>query len=173
MKTRMGRVTNIYPDEARVKVEFEDEKNTSMPLPYITFNREYTMPQVGDRVVTMHLENGTSKGFVLGTYFSGGGWDPKTNEGYRKDFDDFETGYVTHKDGKYELHADEKISFFVGGNEILTIEADKVTVNVDVLVNGNHNVTKTGTADVDYIGGGVSLKNHVHTCHGEETSTGH
>ena len=31
------------------------------------------------------MENGTSKGFVLGTYY-GGGMQPKANSGYRKDF---------------------------------------------------------------------------------------
>lgn len=167
MKTRIGRVTNIYPDKAKVKVEFEDEKNTSMPIPYMTFNREYTMPKVGDRVITMHLENGSSKAFVLGTYFSGGGWDPRTDEGYRKDFDDEKDAYFTYKEGKYELHVPEKVSFFIGDTEVVTIESGKVTINGDLIV------TQTGTANIDFIGGGVSLKNHTHTGVHGETSTGH
>lgn len=85
MVTRIGKVTKIYPREGRVKVTFEDSESSSLPLAVLTMNKEYSMPSVGDRVITLHMENGTSKGFVLGTYY-GGGMQPKANSGYRKDF---------------------------------------------------------------------------------------
>lgn len=83
--TRVGRVTKIYPGEGRVKVTFEDSGSSSLPLAMLTMNKEYSMPSVGDRVVTLHMDNGTSKGFVLGTYY-GGGSQPRASSGYRKDF---------------------------------------------------------------------------------------
>ena len=85
MVTRIGKVTKVYPGEGRVKVTFEDSGSSSLPLAVLTMNKEYSMPSVGDRVITLHMENGTSKGFVLGTYY-GGGMQPKANSGYRKDF---------------------------------------------------------------------------------------
>lgn len=102
MLTRVGKVTNIYPDTGRVKVMYEDSKSASLPLAMLTMNGEYSMPKIGDRVVALHLENGSSKGFVIGTYY-GGGMLPKANAGYRKDFD--EMAYIVCNDGSYLLKA--------------------------------------------------------------------
>ena len=102
MGIRIGKVTNIYPDEGKVKVVYEDEKNVSLPLPMLTMNQESMMPSVGDRVVTIHMENGRSKGIVLGTYY-GSGRRPKAKSGYRKDFGG--NAYATCDGNVYELHA--------------------------------------------------------------------
>lgn len=100
MVTRIGRVTKVYPAEGRVKVTFEDSGSSSLPLAMLTMNKEYSMPNIGDRVVTMHMENGSSKGFVLGTYY-GGGMQPRASAGYRKDFT---SGcYATCRGGAYTL----------------------------------------------------------------------
>ena len=85
MYMRVGKVTNIYPTTGRIKVMYEDERCASLPLSMLTMNNEYSMPAVGEKVVTVHMANGSSKGFVLGTYY-GGGTQPKANAGYRKDF---------------------------------------------------------------------------------------
>lgn len=106
MGVRIGKVTNVYPDTGKVKVMYEDEGNASLPLPMLTMNQEYSMPVVGDWVITVHMENGSSKGFVLGTYY-GGSIQPKTDTGYRKDFG--EGVYVTCRDGKYLLSAGEVV----------------------------------------------------------------
>lgn len=98
--TRVGKVTKIYPGEGRVKVTFEDSGSSSLPLAMLTMNKEYSMPSVGDRVVTLHMDNGTSKGFVLGTYY-GGGMQPRASSGYRKDFSS--GAYATCSGGAYTL----------------------------------------------------------------------
>lgn len=100
MRMRIGKVTNIYPSTGRVKVVYEDENSSSLQLAMLTMNQEYSMPSVGDRVVTMHMENGSSKGFVLGTYY-GGGMQPRATSGYRKDFTS--GAYVTCIGGRYRL----------------------------------------------------------------------
>lgn len=180
MRTRLGKVTNVYPD-GRVKVEFEDEKNTSMPLPMLTFNREYTLPAIGDRVVTMHLENGSSKGFILGTYWSGGSLGTKTDEGYRKDFENGEGGaYATVKNGKYELHAVGKATVFINEKESLTLEENKVTVSIagsPVVIVEAGKVSVNGeiiaTGNVSAASGAVTMLTHTHTGVHGETTTGH
>lgn len=83
---RIGRVTNVYP-EGRVKVQYEDLGSTSKPLSMLTFNREYSLPKVGERVITLHMDNSPSKGFVLGTYFDGGGIPAIASSGYKKELD--------------------------------------------------------------------------------------
>ena len=104
MLMRVGKVTNVYPSTGKVKVMYEDQDNTSLPLSMLTMNNEVSMPAVGDRVLTMHMENGSSKGFVLGTYY-GGNKKPKASSGYRKDLGG--GAYVSCQDGKYTIHADE------------------------------------------------------------------
>lgn len=112
MNVRVGKVTNVYPDTGKVKVLYEDTNNTSMPLSMLTLNNEYSMPEIGDRVLTVHMENGSSKGFVLGTYY-GGGMKPTASSGYRKDLGG--GAYVSCQNGKYLLKAKN-----------VTIEADNI-----------------------------------------------
>ena len=96
MFMRIGKVTNVYPEKGKVKVHYEDEGNTSMELPMLTFNDEYSMPSKGDRVLVLHMENGSSKGFVLGTYYSDMN-KPKASSGYRKDLGG--GAYISSKNG--------------------------------------------------------------------------
>lgn len=122
MSLRVGKVTNVYPSEGKVKVLYEDKRNTSLPLSMLTMNDEYSMPSVGDRVVTIHMDNGSSKGFVLGTYYNKS-MQPKAGEGYRKDFG---SGvYVTVNGGEYLLNASD-IKVLADGS--LFIQADNITL---------------------------------------------
>lgn len=114
MYVRIGKVTNVYPATGKVKVYYEDEGNTSRQLPMLTMNNEVSLPSVGDMVLTIHMPNGSSKGFVLGTYY-GGNTKPKATSGYRKDLGG--GAYVTCKNGTYTLKADNII-----------IQADSITL---------------------------------------------
>lgn len=120
MLMRIGKVTNIYPTTGKIKVMYEDEKCASLPLAMLTMNREYSMPAVGDKVVTMHMENGSSKGFVLGTYY-GGGMQPKANSGYRKDFGG--GAYAISGGGAYLLNALEIVLKAAGAGVSLSDNA--------------------------------------------------
>lgn len=109
MIVRVGKVTNVYAKKGKVKVLYEDTGNTSMQLPVLTMNNEYSMPAVGDRVLTLHMENGSSKGFVLGTYY-GGGNTPKASSGYRKDLGG--GAYIScTKGGAVTIHSSGDITF--------------------------------------------------------------
>lgn len=114
MNVRIGKVTNTYPTSGKVQVYYEDTGNTSLPLSLLTMNNEVSMPSVGDRVLTVHMANGSSKGFVLGTYY-GGNTKPKATGGYRKDLGG--GAYVSCKNGEYTLKADN-----------ITIQADSITL---------------------------------------------
>lgn len=122
LKVRIGKVTNIYPSVGKVKVIYEDAGNTSLPLSMLTMNREYSMPKVGDKVLTIHMGNGSSKGFVLGTYY-GGNMRPKAGGGYRKDFE--EDAYVVCESGIYKLSAKSTEVKAVKG---ITIESERIVM---------------------------------------------
>lgn len=127
---RIGKVTNIYPTTGKIKVMYEDAKNASLPLAMLTMNQEYSMPSVGDRVVTMHMENGSSKGFVLGTYY-GGGMQPKANSGYRKDFGP--DAYAVCKGGQYRLSAKE-IALTGNGQSSLVLKDSASLIGTEVRI---------------------------------------
>lgn len=137
MRTRIGKVTNIYPSTGRVKVMYEDEGSASLPLAMLTMNQEYSMPAVGDRVVTMHMENGSSKGFVLGTYY-GGGMQPKATSGYRKDFGS--GAYVICRGGAYMLTAGSvsvkgaSRASISGGGAAVSLNGDAQMVGANVVI---------------------------------------
>ena len=140
MYLRVGKVTNVYPSTGKIQVMYEDAKNASLPLSMLTMNNEYSMPAVGDRVATVHMGNGSSKGFVLGTYY-GGGTQPKANSGYRKDLGG--GAYVVSNNNAYELYAGSiglrsgnfhillKEDIEIAGNTVLIESAGGVTVQSD------------------------------------------
>lgn len=72
MAMRIGKVTKVDSSARKVTVLYEDTENASLPLSVVSnINGIYSMPKVGDRVVTYHMDNGSSKGFVLGSYYVG------------------------------------------------------------------------------------------------------
>lgn len=97
---RIGTVTNVFP-EGRATVYFEDTNNTSLPLPIVAVNNEYILPEVGDRVITLHLDNSSTKGFVLSSYFGGGGFVAPEGSDFKKNI----SGNVTilSSNGDYEI----------------------------------------------------------------------
>ena len=139
MYMRIGKVTNIYPTTGKIKVMYEDERCASLPLSMLTMNQEYSMPAVGDKVVTVHMANGSSKGFVLGTYY-GGGMQPKANAGYRKDFGG--GAYATCNGGTYTLKATQATISGSGA---------KVSLGDDVVLTGLTDVmieSESGSVDI-------------------------
>jgi phage baseplate assembly protein gpV len=129
MILRVCKVSKIHSGTGKVSVVFEDENNASLPLSMLTMNNEYSMPSVGDRVVTCQMENGSSKGFVLGTYY-GGGTQPKANSGYRKDFTS--GAHATAKGGTYKLKASTINISGSGGSLSLGANASLVGAEVTI-----------------------------------------
>ena len=130
MYMRIGKVTNIHPTTGKINVMYDDESNASLPLAMLTLNNEYSMPEVGEKVVTIHMENGSSKGFVFGTYY-GGGTQPKANAGYRKDFKG--GAYVICQGGSYILTAPGK-AIFKGKSAMVSLDENASLTGAKVLI---------------------------------------
>lgn len=59
-------------------------KTVTREIPFLSF--EYSMPDIGDMVLVVHLSNGTEAGVILGRPWSGKNKPPEGTEGlYRKD----------------------------------------------------------------------------------------
>lgn len=130
MIIRIGKVTNVYSATGKVKVLFEDTGNTSVELPMLTLNNEYKMPVVGSYVITAHLKNGGSSGFVLGTYWSSINVPADTGIGvYRKDMGG--GVYARSQNGTYRLQASD-----------IQLVANAGAITVDMLVAALDRITK-------------------------------
>ncbi|PXV87368.1 hypothetical protein C8E03_110129 [Lachnotalea glycerini] len=84
---RIAKVSSVNYQTGMLRVTYTDKgKAVSTELPYTNQNSEYFMPNVGEYVQVNLLSNGTTKGFVTGTYWGKGNQPPESGKGiYRKD----------------------------------------------------------------------------------------
>ena len=94
---RIGTVSSVDPETGMVSVLFEDrDGEVTELLPYATFNEEYKLPQLGAKVVVIHLSNGGEMGIILGTYWNE--YNAAGNPGtFHKDLGG--GAYINYKDG--------------------------------------------------------------------------
>lgn len=70
-ENRIGTVSSTDAETGMVSVLYRDrDEEVTQMLPYATFNGEYKLPQVGDKVIVIHLSNGKEMAVVLGTYWN-------------------------------------------------------------------------------------------------------
>ena len=143
---RIGEVTQIFPEEGKVKVCYEDDDNASCKLPILMFNGEYLMPKVGDIVLTLHRPSGSSEGFVLGKYYSEENEvtaDLEEGEIYRKDITEDTFVSVTEED----LTKIETKRFLLKGEDVelqLDDEEGNHLITDDMLIK-----SKSGTLEIE------------------------
>ena len=143
---RLGKVSAIDYAAGMVRVVYhEQDDSVTRLIPFIS--DEYSMPEIGDQVLVLHLSNGAEAGVVLGRPWSGKNVPPEGEKGlYRKDLARTPgEAMIRYKDGT------------------LTIKAAKVVVDGDLTVTGSLTVTGTITSQGDTVAAGVSVQNHKHT----------
>lgn len=173
---RIGKISTVDYATGMVRVVYTDRDGAvTRPLPLLS--HEYAMPAVGDQVLVLHLSNGTVAGMVMGRPWSDQNAPPEGAEGlYRKDFD--------ASPGVAMLRYMEQVLAIVAPTIKL---GDCLTVGESATMNGDMNITGivtiTGTLNItgalavsgdisaanvtasgDVTAGGISLKNHTHSC---------
>ncbi len=85
---RIGRVSSVNYDTGMMRVVYSDKgKEVTKELPFLNYNDEYTMPKVGEQVLTAHLSNGNSRGVVVGKMWNQKNRPAESGKGiYRKEF---------------------------------------------------------------------------------------
>lgn len=85
---RIGRVSSVNYDTGMIRVVYSDKgKEVTKELPFLNYNDEYTMPKVGEQVLTAHLSNGNSRGVVMGKMWNRANRPAESGKGiYRKEF---------------------------------------------------------------------------------------
>lgn len=109
----IGKVSAIYPEEAKARVIFEDrDQMVSKKLPLVftrAFGVEiYAMPKIDEEVVCIFLGNGLEEGFILGGYYNKKHVPPRKDE--RIKIIRFENGdYIQYKEGVFTIKGDVRI----------------------------------------------------------------
>lgn len=173
-EARLGKISSIDYPAGMVRVvyhEKDDDVTRMIPLLSPIHYGEYSMPEVGDQVLILHLSNGTEAGVVLGRPWSEKNKPPEGFAGlYRKDY--------SHKTGqaleRYDAKKEEYSQSISGTMDIkpterwtLNVGASTVEVNKDGSVsitapNGVTIDTPQVTVTGDVVAGGVSLQKHTH-----------
>ncbi|MFR4350581.1 MAG: hypothetical protein ACLT3H_02810 [Roseburia sp.] len=133
---RIGKVSSINYESGMMRIVYNDKGSAvTKELPYMNFNDEYTMPKVGEQVVTAHLSNGNSRAIILGKTWDKKNTPAETGKGiYRKEFSRTRgSAYARYED-------DTGVYYLVAGSVELTgingidISAPKVSISADTKI---------------------------------------
>jgi phage baseplate assembly protein V len=151
---RVGVIAVVDADAGKVQVDFGELRTPPidwlMPVGDVTV---WILPTVGQQVAVATPEGDLEQAFVLGGLPSSAMAPLFLGEKTAIRFADGAT--VT-----YDPAAG--LSIETPGAVVITA-ADGVTINADLTVQGDVQVSKTLTAQTDVVGGGKSLKTHKHT----------
>lgn len=108
---RIGKVSSIDYENGMIRVLYTDRDGAvTKSLPVLTFNDEYKMPKVGQRVLVVHLSNGTEAGYVMGSFWNTANSPSRSGKGvYRKEYaPKYGEAYLDYdgEEKKLEMHGD-------------------------------------------------------------------
>lgn len=167
---RAGRISAIKYAAGTASVVYQD-KDASVTRDFPFLQEIYKMPAVGDMVIVLHMDTNTTRGLILGKYWTD---NDKPAEGaaglFRMELAPSKgTAYLKYSEGTATLLA--AAILLSGGctvNGSLTVNGN-LTVNGSIAATGGitagGDVSTSGsvTASGDVTAGGTSLKNHTHT----------
>lgn len=122
---RIGTVSSVDSETGMVSVVYEDrDGETTELLPYATFNDEFKLPELGAKVVVLHLSNGGEMGIILGTYWNE--CNVARNPGtFHKNLGG--KAYINYKDGVLTIAAEHTLIASINGDETYQeMEAEKI-----------------------------------------------
>jgi len=161
---RLGTVLAV--DHGRARCRVQTDSNQTDWLPWITPRAgqtiEWSAPSVGEQVIVLSPEGVLTGAVVLrGLYCDA---FPAPSDAENIHLTVYPDGAIVEYD-----HAAHALRAILPGNGTAILTAmggttinGPLTVNGETTINGNVAVSKTLTAQIDVIGGGISLKNHLH-----------
>jgi len=155
---REGVVVSVDHAAGTARVEFANELTTG-DIPWLASRagatRTWSPPAIGEQVMVLAPEADTARGVIIGSLSSDAHPHPANDESSLTEYDD---GARIGYDPK--SHA---LTAILPGGATVRIDADGgLSLKGPVKVDGDITSTGTITANIDVIGGGKSLKGHVH-----------
>lgn len=159
---RVGKISSCNYEKGLARVVYTDrDKCTTIELPFMCPFEEYYVPEVDDLVWVLHLSNGSSKGLILGRYWSKNHTPPDgVKQGVRRkdysrkqgkcywQYDDSEVG--EGNEGKMLFHNDDDVESTVDGDF-----KEKTKGNVEMTSEGDYKLESDGSLNIK---GATSVK---------------
>lgn len=169
---KTGKVSSINRSNGTVQVVFADQNDmVSNDLPMLSF--EYEMPDVGDQVLCLFLDNAPEWGFCLGRFYCDAipGLDKKViRRRMEKNKDDSYIEYEIDSGNMNLVNAKADVTIDAKGKVIIKqAAAVEITTSGNVQIdctalqiNGNVNVNGSIHATGSIIDSGGNTNHHVH-----------
>lgn len=144
---RIGKVSSTDPTTATVKVVFSDLDNMvsdDLPVvyPQANKNKAYAMPDVGENVLCIFIEQGVGDGFCIGCFYTDTETPPTTDQ--EKVNYTFEDGTVLEYDRKeHKLKADIKGNAEITAENV-SLKCTNGSINGENLEISGGNITLSG-----------------------------
>lgn len=156
---REGTVASVDLDTGTARVEFADGLTTG-DIPWLAgragSTRSWSPPAIGEQVVVLAPEADTARGMIIGSLSSDAHPHP-ANDG--STLTEFEDGATI----SYDPKAHSLMAYLPADATVLVVARGGLHFTGDLTIDGDVHATGTVTGDADVIGGGKSLKGHVHT----------
>ncbi len=156
---REGIVVSVDLKAGTARVQFAEDLTTG-DIPWLCARagrtRIWSPPSVGEQVLVLAPEADTARGIIIGSLSSDAHPHPANDDSTLTEYQDrARIGYdpKTHT-----------LTAILPAGATVRIDADGgLSFKGDVAVDGDIHATGTVTGDADVVGGGKSLKGHVHT----------
>lgn len=156
---REGVVVSVDHDAGTARVEFADQFTTG-DIPWLSgragATRSWSPPSIGEQVLVLAPEADTARGIIIGSLSSDAHPHPANDRSTVLDFAD--RALIGYDPVAHALH-----TYLPEGATVLIVAKGGFRLTGDMEVDGHIRSTRTITAETDVIGGGKSLKDHVHT----------
>lgn len=170
---RFGTIAEVDAGAARCRVQSGDVLSDWVPwfVPRAGETIEWSAPSVGEQCMLLSPEGDTTGAVALRGIYSSQFPAPSGEasshlvrypDGAEVEYDSGAHAlYARLPDGgTAEITADGGVTINADGGTTIN---GPLTVNGNTQINGDAGINGTATADVDAVGGGVSLKSHIHT----------
>ena len=165
---KIGTISGYDPVKQAVKVLLQPEGNETgwIPLGSLWVGPGWGLvcaPNIGSQVEVTFVDGNDESGSANLRFFSNVEQGPAAPGG------EF---WLVHKltgslkltnDGKVTVNDGHGATLVMNGDGTISITATQTTINGPLHVTGNVQVDQTLTANTDVVGGGKSLKTHIHT----------
>lgn len=155
---QLGTVASVDCGAATCVVDLGELTTGDLPwfAPRAGSVKLWSPPSVGEQCAVLCPEGDLANGLVLLGLWSDANPAPSN---------DPDVVHLEFPDGAVIAynHASHALAVTLPGDGTVTIDAKTVTINADVKITGNVDITGKATVSEDVLAAGVSLKNHKHT----------
>lgn len=167
VSSRVGAITSYDPNTYTAIVQLQPDSILTgwlqVSSPWIGNGwGMFSPPNIGDLVVVEYINGDLQSGVIAGKFYNQVNLPLPAPSGEFWLFHKLGAFFKLTNDGKLTISDGHGATITLNGDGTISIVATQTTITGPLHVTGNVQVDATLTANTDVIGGGKSLKTHVH-----------